>query len=52
LADAAVDAVMWETDFAEAERVDEIRVTGEPPAAMVPAGSWFTPRREAWWRDG
>jgi hypothetical protein len=51
LAEDAVDAVMWEADFAEAQRVDEIRVTGEPPAALVPAGSWFTQWREAWWRD-
>jgi hypothetical protein len=51
-ADAAVDAVMWEDDFAEARRVDEIRVTGEPPAALVPTGSWFMPRREALWWDG
>ena len=51
-ADDAIDAVMWEADFAEARRVDEIRVTGEPPAALVPTGSWFMPPREAWWSDG
>jgi hypothetical protein len=51
-ADDAVDAVMWEADFEDAQHVDEICVTGEPPTALVPAGSWFEPRRYVGWRDG
>jgi hypothetical protein len=52
LADDSVDAVMWEDDFAEAQQIDEIRVTGEPPGILVPTGSWFRPHDELRWRDG
>lgn len=44
-AEKSIDAVIWEGDFQQAQRIDEIRVLGEPQLTLAPNGSWFEPPR-------
>lgn len=41
----SVDAVIWQSDFASAERVQETQIVGSAGSILSPTGSWFrTPR--------
>lgn len=41
----SVDAVAWQGDFTDAERVNEIVVPGSSASSMIPKGSWFSAPR-------
>jgi len=43
----SVDAVVWEGDFEQPRRIDEIHITGEPYVRIIPTDTWFRPSRKA-----
>jgi hypothetical protein len=41
----SVDAVVWQAEFADVERVALVKIVGNSNQTLIPAGSWFhTPR--------
>jgi hypothetical protein len=41
----SVDAVLWQGEFADAERVALVKIVGNSNQTLIPTGSWFhTPR--------
>jgi hypothetical protein len=41
----SVDAVLWQGEFADAERVAVVKIVGNSNQTLIPTGSWFhTPR--------
>lgn len=41
----SVDAVLWQGEFADAERVAQVKIVGNSNQTLIPTGSWFhTPR--------
>lgn len=38
---SSTDAVLWQGDFTQPQRVDAIRVVGERTRTILPRGSWF-----------
>lgn len=37
----SVDAVLWQEDFADAQRISWVKVAGNTNQTLIPTGSWF-----------
>lgn len=37
----SVDAVLWQAEFNEGQRVDQVKIVGNSNQTIIPTGSWF-----------
>lgn len=40
-AEESVDAVLWQGNFDSGQRVDTVKILGDPDQIIIPTGSWF-----------
>jgi hypothetical protein len=41
----SLDAVIWQGEFTQADRIDDVRIIGKSPLTLIPNGSWFESAR-------